>query len=393
MTFIIKEKNMKKIFCLMICAAMITLSFAACGTQKQESSGSERSFIVVDKTERKSVTATFTSTDGDNTLDVEMKKSESSDSDKDLYTCNADTAFDRVVVKADSNTSIELTFNDYVNSWENISGQYYPYIKGADDSLKTDRKVFDYEERDKNVFIWTPADYDKDSEEKYSVIYMPDGQNLFVRSATSTGSWGVAESALAMAENGGGKCIIVGIETDGSWRDSELTPDIGEVRNEAYTDGHGKYFSDFVADTVMPYINENYNVYTDREHTHVCGSSSGGIESFYIAMEHPEKFGSVGALSPAFLLYSDGTWVDYLKQKDFSAGYPTVYLYCGNSKSDDLEQMLYKGTVTMPDNLKKIGYPEDKVITKLYDEGAHKEQYWRAIFPDYLNFAFPKSAE
>jgi len=385
---------MKKIFCLILCAAILALSLAACGGQKQESSGSKRAFSIIDKTERKEVTATFMNSDGGDPLDVEMKKSESSDSEKNLYTCQADTSYDRVIVKADSNTSIELAVNDYVSCWENISGQYYPYVQeNAEDFLKTDRKVFDYEDRDKNVFIWTPADYDKDSDEKYSVIYMPDGQNLFVRAATSTGSWGVAESALAMAENGGEKCIIVGIETDGSWRDSELTPNLGDVRDESYADGHGKYFSDFVVDTVMPYINENYNVYTDREHTHVCGSSSGGIESFYIAMEHPDKFGSVGALSPAFILYSDGTWVDYLKQKDFSAGYPTVYLYCGNSKSDDLEKMLYIGTKSMPDNLKKIGYPEDKVITKLYDDGAHKEAYWRAVFPDYLKYAFPKNAE
>ena len=389
---------MKKIVCFILCAMILMLSLAACSktatTETGDNNATARAFTIVDKTERKNVTATFSNTDSGNTLDVEMKKDDSSDGEKNLYTCKADTSFDRVVVKADSNTSIELAFNDYVTGWENVSGQYYPYIQsGADDSLKTERKVFDYEEREKNVFIWTPADYDPKSEEKYSVIYMPDGQNLFVRAATSTGSWGVAESALAMAENGGGKCIIVGIETDGSWRDSELTPDLGDVRDESYADGHGKYFSDFVVDTVMPYINENYNVYTDREHTHVCGSSSGGIESFYIAMEHPDKFGSVGALSPAFILYSDDTWVDYLKQKDFSAGYPTVYLYCGNSKSDDLERMLYTGTVSMPKDLQNAGYPEDKVITKLYDDGVHKEAYWRAIFTDSIKYAFPKEAE
>ena len=108
-------------------------------------------------------------------------------------------------------------------------------------------------------------------------------------------------------------------------------------------------------------------------------------------MTHPDKFASVGALSPAFLLFDDATWVEYLGRQDYSQNAPLVYLYCGNSSSDQLEQMLYAGTVTMPDNLKKIGYPEDKVILKLYDDGVHNEMYWRAVFPDYLKYAFPKA--
>ena len=54
--------------------------------------------------------------------------------------------------------------------------------------------------------------------------------------------------------------------------------------------------------------------------------------------------------------------------------------------------MLYQGTVTMPDTLKKIGYPEDKWTFKVYKDGLHNERYWRAIFPDYLKYAFPKQA-
>ena len=47
----------------------------------------------------------------------------------------------------------------------------------------------------------------------------------------------------------------------------------------------------------------------------------------------------------------------------------------------------------MPNNLKACGYPDDKVVIKLYENGVHNEMYWRAVFPDYLKYAFPKASE
>ena len=374
---------MKRILSVVLCIILIA-ALAACG---EEQKGNV--FFVVDTKCRDDMTALFKSTDSDETQEVKMTKQESND-DSVTFACYADPdRFDRVVLTSGDDSTIELAYNAYVAGWVLDEHRFTPYDTGYPEP-KYERKSFDYEKRTKDVLIWVPDTYDPSSDKKYSVIYMTDGQNLFNPSATSTGSWGAAESVRAMvAQTNQNDCIIVGIENADGWRDDELTPDIGEVLSEDYKNGHGEYFSDFVVDTVMPYINENYNVYTDREHTHVAGSSSGGIESFYIAMAHPDKFASVGALSPAFLLYSDDTWVEWLSGQDYSENAPFVYLYCGNGSGDMLEQQLYAGTKAMPDNLKKIGYPEDKVVMKLYEDGLHNEMYWRAVFPDYLKYAFP----
>ena len=378
---------MKRIFAAILCVILTVLLFTACG----KTDDNTPNFLVTDAASRKEMTATFRNTDSGDTLEIKMNKDKTSNESSSVFTCPADPAkFDRVTVNADGTESIELAYNDYVKAWDLSTGKPYPGTEVTEP--KYDRVTFDYEDRKKDVLIWKPEDYNASSADKYSVIYMTDGQNLFDRKATSTGSWGVAESVTAMMANGGQKCIIVGVENGATWRDEELTPDIGKVTQESYEGGKGKYFSDFVIDTVMPYINKAYNVYTDREHTHIAGSSSGGIESFYIAMEHPDRFASVGALSPAFLLYTDDTWVDYLNKKDFSKNAPLIFLYCGNSSGDQLEQALCTGTKTMPNNLKACNYPEDKVIIKLYDNGVHNEMYWRAVFPDYLKYAFPKAS-
>ena len=376
-----------RIICIILSVLLAASFLTACGEVGGESGHALR---VRDDYRSDSMTVVFRNTDTGKTLEAELKKTGSGDGYTE-FSYSADPAeYDRVLINGGVDAP-ELAYNEWVSGWELSSKRCYPCI-GSEQipEQKTERKTFEYQNRTKDVVIWTPEDYDPDGE-KYSVIYMTDGQNLFQRIATSTGSWGAAESALAMAAQGGEKCIIVGVENPGGWRDDELTPNIGEVQSAGYEDGHGIYFSDFVVDTVMPYINENYNVYTDREHTHICGSSSGGIECFYIAMTHPDRFASVGALSPAFILFSDETWIETLKAYDYSQYAPLVYIYCGNSKADSLEQVLYQGSVTMPDDLRAIGYPEDKVVLKLYDDGIHNEMYWRAVFPDYLKYAFPKT--
>ena len=386
---------MKRILSVIICITFAVLLFTACGENgaSPDTAQTGHKLTILDKASREKVTATFQNSDSGDTLEVEMKQSGSVDDKTASYVGYADPAlYDRVTVTRDGDSTVELAFNDYVTGWDLTSGTFYPCTAPmTEGDPKYERKTFDYEDRQKDVLIWTPEDYDATSDEKYSVIYMTDGQNLFERGATATGSWGVAESALAMAENGGAKCIIVGVENAPTWRDEELTPDIGEVTEASYENGKGAAFSDFVVDTVMPYIEKNYNVYTDPAHTHISGSSSGGIETFYIAMEHPDKFGSVGALSPAFSLYTDETWVKYLSEKDFSGNAPFIYLYCGNSPADQLEQALYIGTKSMPENLSKVNYPADKIVERYNEKALHNEMYWRAVFPDYLKYAFPKT--
>ena len=375
----------KRIISLLIIAVLAVMPLCACA------GGGGHTLYVKDDFSSDSIKATFVNTETGDKKEVEMKKLEPGDGYTE-FSCGEDTSqFDRVILESGTNSTVELAFNDYVSGWELSSRRFYPYTYGQESKdPEYKRQSFDYQKRTKDILIWTPEDYDPDSEEKYSVIYMTDGQNLFNPTATSTGSWGVAESVLAMMSQTDQRFIIVGIENADGWRDDELTPDIGEVLSEDYKNGHGEYFCDFTVNTVKPYIEENYNVYTDREHNSICGSSSGGIESFYIAMEHPELFGSVGALSPAFLLYSDKTWIEYLGKKDFSAGYPTVYIYSGASTSDELENMISLQAEVMPSNLETVGYPTDKVITKIYDDGLHNEMYWRAVFSDYLKYAFPQ---
>ena len=243
----------------------------------------------------------------------------------------------------------------------------------------------------KKIWIWTPADYSPNSSQKYQTLYILDGQNLFDDDhSDSYGGWQVTDAVESMMSNGGRGMIIVGIDNGNAKRDSELTPDIGAVlpqyQNE-FSSRTGKAFSDFVVNKVMTYIQSNYNSSTAPQDNAIIGSSSGGLESFYIGMEHKDKFGHIGALSPAFALFSTSVWNTYLSKYSMSsADMPRIYIYNGNG--DSVEKELYQGTCNMYSKLKSSGYSTSKVTLVLEEDACHNEAYWRIIFPEMLSWCF-----
>lgn len=233
---------------------------------------------------------------------------------------------------------------------------------------------------DRKVWIYVPQ---HNENEKLPVIYMMDGQNLFDENSTPHGSWGV----ISAIENEDKKAIAVGIDNGNVYRDSELTPkSIGEVQyrellNDIFTP-QGEIFDDFLMNTVIPYVESNFPVKTGKKFTSVCGSSSGGLQAFFAGIEHNDKFGFIGAFSPAFLCYTEDDWRGYLLQK-VTTDMPYLYIYTGNG--DELEGMIFESVEMMYDLLPETGYPYDMMNEVILFENEHNEKAWREIFPDFLH--------
>ena len=60
-------------------------------------------------------------------------------------------------------------------------------------------------------------------------------------------------------------------------------------------------YMDYIIKDVINYIDENYRTIPDKQHRVLMGGSMGGFGALYVAIHHPEKFISVGALSPGNL--------------------------------------------------------------------------------------------
>lgn len=346
------------------------------------------------------VTAEFFNTMSDAKTTVEMKKADEGD-DYTTYSCEGDTTlYNMVHITYESGSqslvSKDVSFNNYVAGWYLKDNTLLPYAEGMDLKYdpKFDTKTFKFDGEDKEVYIWTPDDYDKTSEDKYSTIYMFDGQTVLATGVdrgmdSDTECWNVSQSVEGMMSLTDNKAIIVCI-TNLENRDDELIPDLGDLAKgqKLDTKKRGNVFADFICDTIMPYVQENYNVYTDAQHTSLAGSSFGGLETFYAVLTHPDKFGTAGVLSASFQVYDSSVWEKFLSDKYNMENAPFLYFYAGGYGTDN-------GNVNEPvyNSLIEKGYPKDKLVYDKYEPGTHIVPCWRNIYSEFLQAVFKQKID
>lgn len=313
-----------------------------------------------------------------------------------VYSSTVDVSkYDRIIFTNGTQQTVNVPVNKassgfYISDGSNTKAMYVgTYAATGADGGKITKTTLNYSTGyNKKIWIWTPADYSATSAQKYRTVYIMDGQNLFDDDhQDGYGGWEVTDAVESMMSNGGRGVIIVGIDNGNAKRDSELTPDIGPVvpsyANE-FRNRTGEAFSNFVVNTVMPYVQKNYNSSTARVDNFIAGSSSGGLEAFYIGLEHKDKFGGIGALSPAFLLFDDSVWNSYLSKYDFTAAdMPLLYIYNGKV---DLDNEIYPSVKAMHEKLLSLGYSADKIKLSIEEKAGHNEACWRIVFPEFLSW-------
>ena len=402
----------------LLCGVMSISALTACAgnTEKQEETKAQSTFEGGLKTEGEvmhklvvrapkntpDMTATFISTATGKTADVKMEKAEESENIV-LFSCEADAnMYNLVHLTYGKTTSMDVAFNTFVSGWNLKNDDLLPYVQGSEPVYdpQFETKTFKFDGRDKNVYIWTPKDYDTKADDKYSVIVLFDGQSVLATGVergmdNDLMCWNVSESVESMMAETDHKAIIVAVDNGSPFRDDELIPDLGSINMEGIGGNakeedislkRGNDFADFVCDTVLPYVQENYNVYTDAEHTSLAGASLGGLETFYTVLAHPDKFGTGGALSSSFGMYADEDWKKFLSDKTDLENAPLLYLYAGGYYTDN-------GDVTeeMVNRLIDCGYPKDKLVFTKYETGEHFIMFWRNIFPEFLEAAFTQN--
>lgn len=152
---------------------------------------------------------------------------------------------------------------------------------------------------ERTLAVYLPPEYTRSMTERYPVLYMHDGQNLFDAATSFLGiEWQADEHAERLIRAGRIEpIIIVGIYNTPD-RMHEYTPQADAQRDAG---GRGRYYARFLVEEVKPFIDKTYRTLPDRAHTAVAGSSLGGLISLYLAREYHDVFSQCGVVSPALM--------------------------------------------------------------------------------------------
>lgn len=148
---------------------------------------------------------------------------------------------------------------------------------------------------DRRVRIYLPLAYDQNPTQRFSVLYMHDGQNLFDPGAPF-GEWQVDETIDALvAANEIEPLLVVAIDNSPD-RMSDYTFDT----DATYGGGNGDAYLQAVVQRIKPWVDHHFRTQCEGEQTGLIGSSLGGLISFRAVETYPEIFGRVACVSSSF---------------------------------------------------------------------------------------------
>lgn len=298
------------------------------------------------------------------------------------------------------NSHIEYRYNEKLGKYLTYIGTESMHTGRVDNFVLRDEKNFAHrEDRSKKVSVFVPWHYD--GSEKYDLLYMFDAQNLFCGAGKYTdkgdpyGSWQVDAVLDMLYRQTGRRIIAVGFDNSDEHRNEELFMDpaqFGELAPLAYAEpvedfshGYLDRTSDFLRNTLHPFIMEKYNVSEDN--IGIGGSSMGGIASFWCALHQLGFYKYVITYSPAFALYGAESYDRYFESLDLSEKrelQPRIHIYCG--EGDPLERMLCPLSREMKEHLVRYGYEADKIFETYDKEKTHNEESWRLLLPQSLDY-------
>jgi predicted alpha/beta superfamily hydrolase len=232
--------------------------------------------------------------------------------------------------------------------------------------------------RYRRVWVYLPESYST-SKKKYPVLYMHDGQNVFDNLTSGFGEWGVDEALDTLGKKYG-ETIVVAVDHGAEKRINEYSP----FAMEKYGKGEGSAYVDFLANTLMPYINKKYRTKKDAEYTSVAGSSMGGLISLYAILKYPKKFGAAGVFSPAFWIVPQ--LKEYTKQKAPKVK-GRIYFFAGGEES----QSMVPDMLAVFEIVNKVSKANLKSHIRI--EGKHNEATWREEFPLFYEWLTKKESK
>ncbi|HET9833985.1 MAG TPA: alpha/beta hydrolase-fold protein [Vicinamibacterales bacterium] len=220
----------------------------------------------------------------------------------------------------------------------------------------------------RRMHVYTPPGYGN-SRDRFPVLYLLHGAGDVDESWSSVGRAGAILDNL-IADHKAKPMLIVMPAGHVNGAGAALG---APVSTNAVVNGPDPFLNDFVAD-VMPYVEKNYRVLTDRDHRAIAGLSMGGGQTLNIALPHLDRFAYIGVFSSGIPTNVAESWErEHLTELDNSAAKRGLKLLWFGTGKDDFVMTTTRSSVVL---MKKHGFAPVFVES----EGGHTWSNWR----DYL---------
>jgi enterochelin esterase family protein len=225
-------------------------------------------------------------------------------------------------------------------------------------------------ERHRRMHIYTPPGYGADNK-KYPVFYLLHGAMDCDDSWSTVGRAGFIMDNLISEKKA--KPMIVVMPAGHTSRNFSMGGSVSSMVDD--------FSKDFINE-IMPYIENNYSVLTDRENRAIAGLSMGGMQTLDITMKDLSKFAYIGVFSSGIFSLGNAmpgqgnspNWEEehkaMLDNNELKKGLKLIWFATGR------DDFLIETTRASVEMLKKHGF---SAVYKETD-GAHTWAKWR----DYL---------
>lgn len=223
------------------------------------------------------------------------------------------------------------------------------------------------QQRGHRVRVWLPPGYGENTLQRFPVVYMQDGHNLFFPQESFAGeTWRMQETLRVLQDMAlTRQVLVVGV--------------FPHDRQREYTAPGYEDYARFLVEDLKPWVDAHYRTLSGPRDTLVMGSSLGGVVSLHLGWSHPEVFGRVACLSSTF------GYADDLFERVRRGPRPPLSVYLDSGWPHDN----FEATRSMRGELLQQGFREGGDLHYLaFPRATHDERHWamRAHIPLQLFF-------
>ncbi|MGB8491095.1 MAG: alpha/beta hydrolase-fold protein [Bacteroidales bacterium] len=222
----------------------------------------------------------------------------------------------------------------------------------------------------RQFYIYKPAGYDVNTDQKYPVLYILHGGGEDERGWATQGKTDLILDNLIAANKAKPMLIVM--------------PDGNVTGQQGFGENTLRIFERELKQSIIPFVEKNYRVETGPGNRALAGLSMGGLQTLYVGINNPEMFPYLGVFSSGWIMPAQNDLAN--KQYDFIKNNPDkinslkLFWIAMGGKED----IAYNNCQAM---MKKLNELNVKYIYSEYP-GGHTWPVWRNNLYNFAQLIF-----